>query len=378
MLDLVDRSGRRLARLPNATRVRSSSVWSADGQRLVYSVGPAGVQPHLLRVADARGRLRFSRHGDDALWAEASPRLAIITGSFGDVGSTLVVDERGREIRRFAGRAAALSPDGKTLVLARPGGKTWLASVDTGKLRLLPGAEPASFSPDSKHLEQASTSGQGALVVSVPAGRVEGHLSAFGTWLDSHRLVALGRPGGDATIMTSGGRVLRRLQLLPAGESAATFDVAQGCECARLHAPELSSAPALRAACRRRSAANHARERRPSLPGTFARWPADRRHRVRYALWQLRSALARRAPGRRLGAGAVAAEPGGRQYARELVTRRHAHRLRREHGPRHLRHLRHRGGRLASACAARRARAARNPAGRRTALRSRRVAKASS
>jgi Tol biopolymer transport system component len=227
MLDLVDRSGRRLARLRNATRVRSSSVWSADGQRLVYSVGPAGAQPHLLRVADARGRLRFSRHGDDALWAEASPRLAIITGSFGDVGSTLVVDERGREIRRFAGRAAALSPDGKTLVLSRPGGKTWLASVDTAKLRLLLGAEPASFSPDSKHLEQASTSGQGALVVSVPAGRVEGHLSAFGTWLDSHRLVALGRPGGDATIMTSGGRVLRRLQLLPVGESAATFDVAR-------------------------------------------------------------------------------------------------------------------------------------------------------
>ena len=27
--------------------------------------------------------------------------------------------------------------------------------------------------------------------------------------------------------MTSGGRVLRRLQLLPAGESAATFDVAR-------------------------------------------------------------------------------------------------------------------------------------------------------
>ena len=63
--------------------------------------------------------------------------------------------------------------------------------------------------------------------MSVPAGRVEGHLSAFGTWLDSHRLVALGRPGGDAAIMTSGGRVLRRLQLLPAGESAATFDVAR-------------------------------------------------------------------------------------------------------------------------------------------------------
>jgi Tol biopolymer transport system component len=226
--DLFDRSGRRLARLPRATRVRSSSVWSADGQRLVYAVGPPGDERHLLRVVDARGRLLFSPRGDDALWAEASPRLAIITGTFSNEGSTIVVDEQGRAIRRFAGRAEALSPDGKALVLARPGGKTWLASVDSGRLRLLPGAETASFSPDSQHLELASASGQGALVVSVRAGRVEGHLTAFGPWLgDSRRLVSLGRPGGDSTVMTIGGRVVRRLQLLPAGEFAPTFDVAR-------------------------------------------------------------------------------------------------------------------------------------------------------
>src|SRR4051794_1715286 len=88
VIDLLNRSGRRLARLANAAPVLSASLWSADGQELVYAVGAPGTQRHTLRVVDAGGRLRFARRGDNALWAEAAPRLAIVTGSFGNPSTT--------------------------------------------------------------------------------------------------------------------------------------------------------------------------------------------------------------------------------------------------------------------------------------------------
>ena len=230
VIDLLNRSGRRLARLANAAPVPSTSLWSADGQALVYAVGPPGKQRHTLRVTDARGRLRFARGGDNALWAQAAPRLAIVTGTFSNPtttdGSTIVVDEEGQEIRRFAGRAIALSPDGTMLVLERAHGRGWLASVDTGELRRLPTGGVAAFSPDGRHLELPAVKGKGALVENVQSGRVEGHLAAFGTWLaDSRRLVLLSSRG-VATVVTAAGRVLHRFTLVTPGESATTFAVA--------------------------------------------------------------------------------------------------------------------------------------------------------
>lgn len=230
VIDLLNRSGRRLARIARAAPVPSMSLWSADGQELVYAVGPPGKQRHTLRVVDARGRLRFARGGDNALWADAAPRLAIVTGTFGNPtttdGSTVVVDEQGQEIRRFAGRALALSPDGTMLVLERAHRRGWLATVDTGELRRLPTGEVAAFSPDGRHLELPAVKGNGALVENVQSGRVEGHLTAFGTWLaDSRRLVVLS-DRGVATVVTAAGRVLHRFALVTPGESATTFAVA--------------------------------------------------------------------------------------------------------------------------------------------------------
>jgi Tol biopolymer transport system component len=230
VIDVLGRSGRRLARLASAALVPSTSLWSADGQEIVYAVGPPGTQRHTVRVVDARGRLRFARGGDNALWADAAPRLAIVAGTFGNPnttdGSTVVVDEQGREIRRFAGRAVALSPDGTMLVLARAHGRAWLASVDTGELRRLPTGEVAAFSPDGRHLELPALKGTGALVENVQSARVEGHLAAFGTWLaDSRRLVLLS-DRGVATVATSAGRVLHRFTLVTPGESTTTFAVA--------------------------------------------------------------------------------------------------------------------------------------------------------
>src|SRR5207344_1072577 len=112
------------------------------GQELVYAVGGPDKQRRMLRVVDPRGRLRFARRGDNALWAEAAPRLAIVTGALSNPstteGSTVLVDEQGREIRRFAGRAVAVSPDGTLLVLERAHRALWLASADAGDLRRLP------------------------------------------------------------------------------------------------------------------------------------------------------------------------------------------------------------------------------------------------
>ena len=230
-IELVDRSGRELAQLPNATPSQQApSMWSADGGRLAYALGPPGEQRHVIRIVDARGRLRLSLRGDQALWAKKAPRLAIIRGTFSNDpangGSTVVYDERGRAIHRFAGKAVALSPDGKSLVLDRLGKGQWLAAVDTGNLQRLPaGAMNDSFSPDSAHLELADGASR-ALIVSVPSGRVEAHLAGLGTWFaDSRRLVFLG-PGHAATIESIGGRVLRRLPVLLPGEYAATFAVA--------------------------------------------------------------------------------------------------------------------------------------------------------
>jgi Tol biopolymer transport system component len=229
---LVDPSGRELAELRDATPSRgASSLWSADGARLAYALGPPGEQRHVIRIADARGRLRLSRRGDQALWAQAAPRLAIMSGTFSNnpasEGSTAVYDEQGRAIRRFAGQAVAFSPDGKLLVLDRRRRGQWLASVGTGKLRRLPGgAVTDSFSPDSAHLELTGADSK-AVLVSVPSGRVEAHLPGLGMWLaDSRRLAYVG-PGQAATIETIGGRVLRRLPVLLPGEYAATFAVAQ-------------------------------------------------------------------------------------------------------------------------------------------------------
>ncbi|MDX6474535.1 MAG: hypothetical protein QOH95_46 [Gaiellaceae bacterium] len=229
-IELVDRSGRELAQLPNATPSQQApSMWSADGARLAYALGPPGAQRHVIRIVNARGRLRLSLRGDQALWAQKAPRLAIISGAFSNdpanEGSTVVYDERGRAIHRFAGKAVALSPDGKSLVLDRLGKGQWLAAVDTGNLRRLPaGAMDSSFSPDSAHLELADGASR-ALIVGVPSGRVEARLAGLGTWFaDSRRLVFLG-PGRAATIESIGGRVLRRLPVLLPGEYAATFAV---------------------------------------------------------------------------------------------------------------------------------------------------------
>ena len=119
------------------------SMWSADGRLLaLHDFG--------IRLVDASGRQRLRLKGDEALWADAAPRLAVYTADpYSDEpwdGSTVILDERGRTIRRFAGRTLALSPDGRTVVLARRRGTTWLASVKSGKLhRLTKGLAPVIF-----------------------------------------------------------------------------------------------------------------------------------------------------------------------------------------------------------------------------------------
>ena len=214
VIELVDRSGRKLAQVSDA---RGPPVWSADGERLAFLDGPPGQQAHVIRVADVRGRVRFSRPGDYALWAQTVPLVVIVRDVI--AASTVVDDEQGRVIRRFVGRAEALSPDGKTLVLDRSLKTRWLASIDTGELRRLPTSGGfAAFSPDGKHIELDSS--RGAIILSIATGRAEAHLPAFGAWLaDSRRLVMLDRPANEATLVTSRGHLLRRLKLISRAES---------------------------------------------------------------------------------------------------------------------------------------------------------------
>jgi Tol biopolymer transport system component len=230
LIELVDpRSGRKLAQIENsrpvapalglATSEPGPSMWSADGRRLAYALGHTGQTQPVIRFVDVRGLLHFSRHGDQALWAQAAPRVAIVGGPYG-AGTTVVDDEQGRAIGHFQGRALALSPDGKTLVLARSQ-TLWLASVNTGKLqRLASGkAEVVAFSPNGAHAEVHFAFGQTATIFNVSSRRIEAHLTGFGEWFaDSRRLAVVTSPAATTvTIVTAGGRVLRRASLLVPG-----------------------------------------------------------------------------------------------------------------------------------------------------------------
>lgn len=230
LIELVDPwSGRKPAQIENsrpvapalglATSEPGPSMWSADGRRLAYALDPAGQTRPVIRFVDARGLLHFSRHGDQALWALAAPRVAIVGGPYG-AGTTVVDDEQGRAIGHFQGRALALSPDGKTLVLARSD-TLWLASVDTGKLQRLANgeAEVVAFSPNSAHVEVHFATGQTATIYNVSSRRIEAHLTGFGEWFaDSRRLAVVTSPAATTvTIVTAGGRVLRRASLLLPG-----------------------------------------------------------------------------------------------------------------------------------------------------------------
>jgi Tol biopolymer transport system component len=230
LIEVVDsRSGRKLAQIENSRPVApvlglgmsepGPSMWSADGRWLAYALGPTGQTRPVIRFADAHGHLRFSRRGDQALWAAAAPRVAVVAGPYG-AGTTVVDDEQGREIGHFKGRAMALSPDGRTLVLARSQA-LWLASVDTGKLRRLANeqAQVVAFSPDGAHVEALPETGQMATIFGVASRRVEAQLNGFGEWFgDSRRLAVVTSPMAAAvTIATTGGRVLRRVPLQLSG-----------------------------------------------------------------------------------------------------------------------------------------------------------------
>lgn len=226
VVDLVDRSGRKLAQMRNAG---GRPLWSADGTRLAYSLGGVRLRRPTIRITDARGRVLFSRPGSSAFWASSAPRLAIVSpGGDATKGSTIVTDEQGRTIRRITGEALALSPDGETLVLVRRPQGLWLASVQTGRLRQLPSGEPANaaVSPDGRHLELQFSTQRPVLVLSMSSGRVESRLPAFGTWLgDSRRLAAV--IANRANLMAVNGRVLRRIQLGPAGAMVSGLTVTQ-------------------------------------------------------------------------------------------------------------------------------------------------------
>ena len=228
VIDLIDPAGRRLAQIHHAMPVTGSSMWSADGRLLAYLPSPFSAAHEVVRFVDPRGRPQFTQHGSQVLWAQASPRFALNSSRIDAVGtlsnSAFVDDEQGRVIRRFAGVGLDLSPDGTSLVLWRSPQASWLASVDTGRLRRVPaGGGRAAFSPDGKHLELQPANGKTA-IMSVSTGRVEGHLAAFGQWLaDSNRLLIYGPARIDATIVTRTGRVLHRLKLGPQIEAYTVF-----------------------------------------------------------------------------------------------------------------------------------------------------------
>jgi Tol biopolymer transport system component len=230
LIDLIDpHSGRKLAQIANARPVAPAfglsrtepgpSMWSADGRRLAYALGPPSENRSVIRFADGRGHPRFSARGEQVLWAPSAPRVAIVGGASG-AGTTVVDDEQGRAIGRFRGRAMALSPDGRTLVLARAQ-TLWLASVDTGKLRRLAsgGARAVAFSPNGAHVEVEGATDQTITIFAVASRRVEAHLTEFGEWFgDSRRLAVVAHSAVAAvTIVTAGGRALHRISLGLAG-----------------------------------------------------------------------------------------------------------------------------------------------------------------
>jgi Tol biopolymer transport system component len=230
LVDLLDRTGRELASLHG---VRGPPLWSADGESLAYA---ASSQPKpVIKLVDARGRVRWTRPGDDVLAAASASRFAIVnetTKGGVSTASTGVVDETGRVIRRFAGIGIALSPDGSTLLLGRGSTALWLASVDSGRVQRLPSTnfQMGAFSPDSQHLELllSTASGDKAVVVSPTSGRIEAQLPGWGQWLpDSHRLAIVMGFQSAITLANDEGRVLRHIQLGPAGESLGPMDFTQ-------------------------------------------------------------------------------------------------------------------------------------------------------
>ena len=240
-IELVDRSGRKLALLAHASTgpsfssfaaARGRSLWSADGKRLAYRPAALNKGRQVIRIVDSRGRLRFSRPASLAIWAQAAARIALINQrSDTSAGSTVVADEQGRTIRRFAGEALALSPDGEMLVLARGSRALWLASVSTGKLQRLPSGVPAivAVSPNGEHLELLFDTGLAPLIVSMSSGRVEARLPAFGTWFADSRRLAVIEPSSPnfVTLATVNGRPLRRIRLAADGDYVAALAITQ-------------------------------------------------------------------------------------------------------------------------------------------------------
>jgi Tol biopolymer transport system component len=230
LIELLDRTGRELARIHG---VAGGPVWSDDGESLAFTA--SGRPKPVIKLVDARGRVRWTRPGDYTLAAASAPRFAIVSETTkGGVltGSTVVVDEAGRVLRRVAGIGRALSPDGGTLLLASGSQTLWLASVDSGRLQRLPSSnyQMGAFSPDSRHLELllSTASGDKAVIVSPSSGRIEAHLPAWGQWLpDSRRLAIVTGFQSVVTLASDQGRVLRHIQLGPPGESVGLMDFTQ-------------------------------------------------------------------------------------------------------------------------------------------------------
>ena len=171
--------------------VKSSPAWSPDEKTIAYAAQVDGVYQILTRSLDQPVPAQLTQSKIDCwspFWSPDNARIFYLSSDgLWEIGAA----GGNPELRARDVLAAHISPDGKTLVLARgdPGGTSIWAqpagSPDTRKLAVVPGDLPyVRFSPDGASIGIWSSVGEGSCVfwlVSYPRAEVRRTLETLST-----------------------------------------------------------------------------------------------------------------------------------------------------------------------------------------------------
>jgi len=148
-LEPIDLAEYRFTPFATEPEVESAGVWSPDGTSIAYLKTVNGIQQLMVRALDAPAPLQLT-HAEagiaQAFWAPDASLLYYLSQEVG--GVLYAISPAGGQATRILSdlRAAALSPDGKTLAFWRvtissdkPRGSVWISSP--------PGAAPHEYQP---------------------------------------------------------------------------------------------------------------------------------------------------------------------------------------------------------------------------------------
>ena len=148
-LEPIDLAEYRFTPFASDPEVESSGVWSPDGASIAYLKSVHGVEQLMVRALDAPAPLQLTSTDSgisQVFWAPDASLLYYLSREEG--GSLYAISPAGGQATRIVSdlRAAALSPDGKTLAFWRvsvsadkPRGSVWIASP--------PGGTPHEYQP---------------------------------------------------------------------------------------------------------------------------------------------------------------------------------------------------------------------------------------